>query len=287
MNSSIPMAWFNGRLRPASEPVISLDDRGVLLGDALFETVPVRNGRPFAWEAHIRRLEAGAQLTGIRPGLSRAEWTEALEQLLRANEALNGTVRLTVTRGVGRRGYSPNGADKPNRFLTWHPGDPPGVPHPGWRLRTSGLRLAADDPLGQVKHGSRLLNVLARGEAEAAGADEALLLDTDGKVVEAASGTVFWISGDQVHTPAAGAALPGITARQVAALLQAEERGVVPCPVTLEGLAKADAAFLTLSTLGVVPVTHLDGRPMGRHWLVEDLARRLDLAMESGVAPAP
>ena len=156
------IAWLNGRLLPESEAALPVLDRAVLYGDSLFETIPIRNGRPFQWQAHLDRLDAGAALTGIAPGLSHAQWTEALLAILTANHALHGAVRLTVTRGVGRRGYSPRGADSPNRILTWHPTEPANGPHPGWHVRTSRFRLAAGDPLSGAKHGSRLLQVVAR-----------------------------------------------------------------------------------------------------------------------------
>lgn len=275
------IAWLNGRLLPESEAVLPVLDRAVLYGDSLFETVPIRHGRPFQWQAHLDRLDAGAALTGINPGLSHAQWTEALRALLAANNALHGAVRLAVTRGVGRRGYSPRGADSPNRILTWHPAEPIERPHPGWHLRTSRFRLACGDPLAPAKHGSRLLQVVARAEAEAAGADEALLLDTNGCIAEATSGNLFWIDANAVHTPPPDApALPGITAACLRPLLAARGLDLRETRAPIDALRQSRGAFLTLSTLGIVPILSLDGValdvPAEVSQLAEDLLRWMD-----------
>jgi branched-chain amino acid aminotransferase len=269
-------AWLNGRLLPESEAVLPVLDRAVLYGDSLFETVPIRHGRPFQWQAHLDRLDAGAALTGITSGLSHAQWTEALAALLTANNALHGAVRLTVTRGVGRRGYSPRGADSPNRILTWHPTEPIERPHPGWHLRTSRFRLACGDPLAPAKHGSRLLQVVARAEAEAAGADEALLLDTNGCIAEATSGNLFWIDANAVHTPPPDApALPGITAACLRPLLAARGLDLRETRAPIDALRQSRGAFLTLSTLGIVPMLSLDGQPLPVPDIVPQLAEDL------------
>ena len=269
-------AWLNGRLLPESEAVLPVLDRAVLYGDSLFETVPIRHGRPFQWQAHLDRLDAGAALTGIVPGLSHAQWTEALAALLTANHALHGAVRLTVTRGVGRRGYSPRGADSPNRILTWHPAEPVEGLHPGWHLRTSRFRLACGDPLAPAKHGSRLLQVVARAEAEAAGADEALLLDTNGCIAEATSGNLFWIDADAVHTPPPDApALPGITAACLRPLLAARGLNLRETRAPIDALRQSRGAFLTLSTLGIIPILSLDGQPLPIPNLIGQLAEDL------------
>lgn len=285
MNPAI--AWLNGRLLPESEAVLPVVDRAILYGDSLFETIPIRHGRPFQWQAHLDRLDEGAALTGIASGVSHVQWTEALQALLTANNALHGAVRLTVTRGVGRRGYSPRGAHSPNRILTWHPAEPVTGPHPGWHLRTSRFRLAVGDPLAHAKHGSRLLQVVARAEAEAAGSDEALLLDTDGFLAEATSGNVFWIDADAVHTPPSDApALPGITAACLRPLLAARSLELRETRAPIEALRGSRGAFLTLSTLGVVPILSLDGQPLPIPNLIAELAQDLLCWMDQD-EPAP
>jgi branched-subunit amino acid aminotransferase/4-amino-4-deoxychorismate lyase len=174
----------------------------------------------------------------------------------------HGAVRVTVTRGPGRRGYSPREAGPANAFVVFHPGPEPCQPHPGWRLRTSSFRVPAGDPMEAFKHGSRLLHVLARGEAEAAGADEALLLNTLGEPAECASGNILWFEDETLcHVPAGSGALAGVTQQVVLNLATA--RGI-PWGAARPGKdfgerIKEGGALVVLSTLGVVPVLALDG----------------------------
>jgi branched-chain amino acid aminotransferase len=268
------ITWINGRLVPAAEASIPVTDRAVLYGDSIFETVPIRNGTPAQWAAHLDRLGRGEALTGIVSGLSPDQWSEALASLLRANSAVHGTVRMTVTRGSGPRGYSPRGSHSPNRILTWHPSDPPTQPHGGWHLRTCRFRVIADDPLAPTKHGSRLLQVLARAEAEANGADEALLLNTRGEVAETSTGNLFWIRNGTVGTPPGDSgALEGITARVIERSVRTHGWPFRGEPVTPEFLAGSDGAFVSLSTTGIIPVLSIDGRPMSSHPWIAVLAR--------------
>lgn len=271
---SAPIAWLNGRLVPLAEASIPVTDRALLYGDSVFETVPIRNGVPVQWPAHLERLGRGQEITGIASGLSPDQWTEALANLLQSNTAIHGTVRLTVTRGSGPRGYSPRGAHSPNRILTWHPSDPPIAPHAGWHLRTSRFRVVADDPLAPTKHGSRLIQVLARAEAEATGADEALLLNTRGEVAETSTGNLFWIRGETVGTPPRDSgALAGITARVIERAVRAHRWPFQTETLTPDALAGSDGLFVSLSTTGIVPVLSLDGVTVPAHPWIQILAR--------------
>ncbi len=268
------ITWINGRLVPASEATLPVTDRAVLYGDSIFETVPIRRGVPAQWAAHLDRLGRGEVVTRIASGLSADQWSDALKDLLHANSAVHGVVRMTVTRGSGPRGYSPRGSHSPNRILTWHPSDPPTQPHGGWHLRTSRFRVMANDPLGLTKHGSRLVQVLARTEAEASGADEALLLNTRGEVAETASGNLFWIRNGAVGTPPSeSGALAGITARVIERAVRSHDWPLLTEPATPEFLTGSDGAFISLSTTGIIPILSIDGHPMSSHPWISMLAQ--------------
>ncbi len=101
-------------------------------------------------------------------------------------------LRLTLTRGPGGRGYTPSGESKPTVVMTTHPA-PPSEKPVAWNLVTSSFRIAAADPLAAFKTTSKILHIMARAEAVEKGADEALLLNTDGEVAETASGNLFWV----------------------------------------------------------------------------------------------
>lgn len=296
MNPPPHLAWFNGRLVPADQPLLPLSDRGVLLGDSLFETIPVRHGLPFRWPDHLARLRVGADLTGIQPPQDDPSLTRALTDLLTAHHAGHGSVRLTLTRGPGPRGYSPRDAGPPNVFFTWHPAPLPPHPQPGCHLVTAPFNIPANDPLAHAKHGSRLLNILARAHAEHAGADDALLLDSQGHAVETAGANLFWFSHDILCSPPdSAAALHGITAgiiRSLAASLGFHQSRQL---VTRDELARSNGLFLTVSTRGVLPVLSLDQRPLPTHPLTQHLAQALIEIMDRecpppfrpGNAPAP
>jgi branched-subunit amino acid aminotransferase/4-amino-4-deoxychorismate lyase len=166
--------------------------------------------------------------------------------------------------------------------MTVHDLPPPLDPEQGWRVGVSPFRLAANDRLATHKTGSRLLNVLARAEAEARDYHEALLLNTNGEVVEAAGANVFWIKRDTVVTsPSALGALPGITRAVVLELCTTEGIPTQKRIATVDLIRSADAVFLTNSAQGVIDVasindTRLRGSPLVHRLreAYEDLLRR-------------
>lgn len=282
MNPSPKIAWLNGRLLPYAEARLPLSDRGLLLGDSLFETIAVCNGRPFAWEAHVERLLAGIRFAHFHEAPAPGLLAEAARRVVEAETAggatRHGALRITVTRGSGSRGYSPRNAGPCNAFVVFHAGHDLRAPHPGWRLCTSSFRLPHGDPLSPFKHGSRLLHVLARAEAEGRGVDEALLLNTHGEVAECASGNLVWFEGsDLVHAAPDSGALAGVTQGIVLQLATHEGLRVrpgSPSPSAREILVQGGGAVV-LSTLGIVPVLSIDGVPCRPRNELANLAKAL------------
>jgi aminodeoxychorismate lyase len=267
---------LNGQFVPASEAVVSAFDRGFLYGDGLFETLRVYCGRPFRWTKHLERLEGGAACLHLRLPYSADELKSAAEELIRRNQMPEAVLRLAVSRGPGERGYSIAGAARPTVVMSLHPAASLAeADRPRWRLLTSSWRVAVRDRLGQFKTSCRLVHVLARAEAELAGADEALLLDTDGQVVEAAGSNLFWIQGGVVCTvPLEAGALPGVTRSIVLELCAALPVAARQVPITPPRLLQADAVFLSLSTWGLVEAASLDGQTLGVSPLVQTLHQR-------------
>jgi len=173
-------------------------------------------------------------------------------------------LRLTLSRGVGVRGYSPKDADQPFLVMTLQPApriDPDSVPQ--WRLATASFRLAANDALAQFKTCNKLPQVLARAEAEAAGAHEALLLNTEGRVVEAASSNLFWIQDRAVCTsPLASGVLAGVTRLVVQELCHPLRLPFREYCLTPDQLRQAHGVFLSLSSVGIAEALSLDGRKL-------------------------
>jgi len=260
--------WVNGRLARAADARLDPRDRGFALGDGLFETMRAKGGAVLRIERHLARLRAGAEKIGLPLTWSDEELAGPIHEVLEANGLPEATVRLTLSRGVPRRrGLLPDPEPVPSLAVEARPfvGYPARLYETGMRAVTSRVPRNERSPLANVKSLSYLENVLARREAEAGGADEALLLNTAGLLACASAANLFLVVGGTLVTPGlASGALPGITRglvlNEMAPLtgLDAVERKVRP-----EELAEADEAFLTSALLGVMPLTEADGRPVG------------------------
>src|SRR5881397_1082892 len=269
------VVFLNGRFFAQDAAVVSVFDRGFLYGDGLFETLLVARGQPFLWDAHLERFARGADMLKLRPPLTSVEMRRAADRLIQLNALLSAVLRITLTRGPGPRGYSPTGVDNPTLAMTLHPAPRLNAKQPARvRLITSTYRVAADDPLANVKTCNKLPHILARAEADAARADDALLLNTRGHLAEASASNLIWISGDVLLTPPGGAgALMGITRGAVVELArklglatrQANEKPAV--------LRRASGVFLTNSIHGITEVVELDGKALRRSAVVARLQR--------------
>ena len=249
--------FLNGEFVPAERATVSVLDRGFLYGDGLFETMRVHRGQPFCWEAHLERFERGAAFLKIPLLFTREQLLAAAVKLIELNQLQEAVLRLMLSRGPGARGYSPRGANAPTTVMTLHPLP---LPPASVRLLTSTLRVAAGDPFAPYKIANRLLHIMARAEAEERGADEALLLNTNGHVAETASGNVFWTERGLVCTPHDDAgALHGITRGVVRELCGELGLPIESREATASQLQKADGVFVTGSVSGIVPVASLDG----------------------------
>lgn len=267
------IVFVNGQFVPEAAATVSVFDRSFLYGDGLFETMLITNGRPFRWMQHMQRLECGAEFLGIKIPFARDALARFAAELVARNPMSEALLRLTLSRGVGVRGYSTKGADNRTLVMSLHPIGAPnsdsarservsseiGAPL-RWRAHIARFRLPSGEAVAQFKTCNKLVQILARAEAEAAGADEALLLNTDGFVVEAAAGNLFWVKDGTVNTPPiAAGVLAGVT-REVVRELCAKLS--VPCHemnIRAGELAGADAAFLSLSSHGIVELTAVDG----------------------------
>lgn len=284
------VVYVNGELVPEAEARLSVFDRAFLYGDSLFETLRVCNGRVFRWNQHLDRLQRSAAALGFQLPIPPADLRRAARQLIEQNHCTDALLRLTLTRGVGPRGYSPAGAHSPSVVMSLH--ESPALepePVPRWRVVASQMRLVPGDRLAMHKTGSKLFQVLARQEAEAAGADEALLVNTNGEVAEGASANLFWVRGGVIYTaPTAVGMLPGVTRAVVLELCAQQGLTVKKRLLQLGQLVNSDALIFTNSAHGVVEGRVLDGHEFPGSELVGQL-RRLYVELvrkECGVTPA-
>jgi len=279
------LVFLNGRLVAEKQAVVSVFDRAFLLGDGLFETIRIFNSKPFRWQQHWDRLKHGADFLKIKLPLGQERLRRAALELIRKNRTPDALLRLTLSRGVGVRGYSPKGANRPTLVMSTHPAPPGGFKKaPTWTLVTSSLRLPADERLAGFKSCNKLPQIMARMEADAVRADEALLLNTDGFVVEGAASNLFWIKNGTILTsPLASGILPGVTRAVALELCRTLKVPVRQKNVRRQELLKADGVFLSLSSWGIVEANRLDGKKLKRSPLTRQIAKAYNdlLANES------
>ncbi|MGQ9371524.1 aminotransferase class IV [Azospirillum sp. ST 5-10] len=248
--------WLNGRLTAAEAARIDPADRGFTLGDGLFETMRVAAGRVRHRDRHLARLAAGAAALGIPMPYGADALADALARLVAAHGLAEGVLRLTVSRGPGARGVLPPATPVPTVLITAGPRPP--AAGPARAVIATVTRRNEHSPLSRLKTLNYLDSVLARREAAERGADEALLLNTAGRLAEASVATLFVVIGGRLLTPpVAEGALPGIRRAVILEGGDAAERPLAP-----GDLAAAEEAFLA-NSLGIRPLVAVDGRPVG------------------------
>ncbi len=207
--------YIDGQLYSREDARISVFDHGLLYGDGVFEGLRIYARRVFRLDAHLARLAASAHAIGLALPLDRGQLAEAVRETVRANRQSDGYIRLVVTRGDGPLGLDPTTCAHPRVIIIV--ADlavyPPALYESGVQVVTAATRqvpAASVDP--RIKSLNYLKNVLARLEAHAAGAAEALMLNADGFVAECTADNVFTVRDRVVRTPpATEGALDGIT----------------------------------------------------------------------------
>jgi branched-chain amino acid aminotransferase/4-amino-4-deoxychorismate lyase len=247
------------------------DDRGLLLGDGLFETVLFKAGRAVLWEPHLARLTRGCAALGLPAPVTDDLASQADAAIAAAGlGAARAAVRLTWTAGSGGRGLDRPSPLQPRLIVS---AAASALPESPARLVTSSVRRNEGSPASRLKTLSYLDNVLARREALAAGADEALMLNGRGHLASAAAANLFWIADGRLYTPALDCGvLDGIMRGQVIAAAGRVGAPVVEADVPSSDLKGAEALFLTSSLIGLRRVASLDGESCGDHPLLQTLA---------------
>ncbi|MFY9973735.1 MAG: D-amino acid aminotransferase [Chromatiaceae bacterium] len=267
--------YLNGDFVPLERATVSVLDRGFLFGDGVYEVIPSYGGHFLGLEPHLDRLAASLSAIRLDGPLSRGDWLQVLRRLIGPPPAPDQYVYLQVTRGAPpeRDHLCPEGVH-PTVFAMARPIKPRSP-----EIASLGVAcITRPDPRWSrcdVKAVSLLAAVLMRREAQDEDALETIMI-RDGLVTEGSSTNVFVISGDTITTPPRGPQiLSGIT-RELALILAAGAgMRFVEAPVTAETLWAADEIWLSSSTREVLPVTKLDGAPVGRG-VPGSLWRRMD-----------
>jgi branched-chain amino acid aminotransferase len=258
--------YLQNRFVPKEEAKISVFDHGFLYGDGLFETLRAYHGVIFRVSQHLERLARSAgRLELSHP--SRPELETILYGLLKRNAFRDALLRLTLTRGEGEIGLDPALCGKPTLVVTARPFT--GYPSEYYRDGVSAVIVevrrnatSALDPA--MKSTSFLNNVMAKLEAKKAGAHEGLFLNPEGYLSEGTTSNLFWVRSGKLETPSPSVGLlEGITREVVIDLARKKN---IP---TEEGFYKPDAffeaeeAFLTNSGFELMPLTRINGNPVG------------------------
>ena len=257
---------IDGVLKRPEEATVSVYDRGFLYGDSVFETIRTYGGVPFALEEHIARLAQSAERVGIELPIGRAELVREVETALRAADNPESYARAMVTRGSGPVGLDPSLAARPLRCILVEPLNPPPTEQyrSGLAVITVRTERAADAAHG-AKVGNYLASLLALRAAREAGAQEALIVDAAGCVLEATTSNVFAVERGALITPPEDAGiLVGITRRRLLEIAAEEAIEARSEPLDLARLLRADEVFLSSSIRELMPVVRVDDHPIGK-----------------------
>jgi branched-chain amino acid aminotransferase len=259
--------YIDGNFYPESEAKISVFDHGLLYGDGIFEGIRFYQGRVFRLEEHIARLWDSAKGIALDIPISASELTAATLETIRQNDLHDGYIRLLVTRGIGSLGLSPDSCRRPSIVIIAATIAlyPTALYEKGLNMITCATRRMAPAALSpRIKSLNYLNNVLAKIEAQQAGAAEGLMLNEQGYVAECTGDNLFILKGGRLYTPPVNAGiLEGVTRRVAIELAEKNGLIVVERDLTRYDIITADECFLTGTAAEVIPAVELDRRPIG------------------------
>jgi branched-chain amino acid aminotransferase len=265
-------AYVNGRVLPAEKATLSVFDRGLVLGDGLFETLRARDGKPEFIPLHYRRLAKSARRLRIGVPVTEGSLRAIIGELCRKSRLPDAAVRITLTRGRYAGGLAIDPKVAPTLIVVVMPVSPlpAEAARRGVKVAISSINKAAASGLDpRVKSLNYLANIFAKAEGDARGCYEAILLGPRGEIAELSTSSFFGVirEGDKdvvVTPPIDTGILPGIT-RQV--LLREMRRKKIPCregEVFPSDVRRMSEAFLCSSVRGPVSITRIEGRKVGK-----------------------
>jgi branched-chain amino acid aminotransferase len=259
--------WLDNKLVDEADAKITVFDHGLLYGDGVFEGIRVYNKRIFELEAHIRRLYESAKAIRLDIPMGRDKLIGAVEETVKANNVIDGYIRLVVTRGVGTLGLNPFVCESGRLFIIAD-----NIQLYPEELYEKGMKLISattvrNHPLAippQVKSMNYLNNILAKIEALDRDVPEAIMYNHEGYVAEATGDNVFIVKDEVIYTPPVEAgALEGITRGIVIRLAKEAKLEVVEKNLTRFDLYVCDEFFLTGTAAEVIGIVEIDGRIIG------------------------
>jgi branched-chain amino acid aminotransferase len=255
-----------GKLTHKDRAGVSPFDSAVQGGDAVWEGLRLHDGKVFRLDAHLARLRASARALAFSAIPPDAEITDEIRRTLDANGMRDGVhIRLTLTRGVKvTSGMDPRLNTAGPTLIVLAEFKDPVYDEAGITLITASVRRPAPDCLDpKIHHNNLLPSILAKIEANVAGADDAVMLDHRGFIAETNATHVFFAGGGELRTPTTVSCPEGITRAAVLELAAAAGIACATGDYTLPQLYAADEAFVTGTMGGLVPVLAVDGRVIG------------------------
>ncbi|MGH7789594.1 MAG: branched-chain-amino-acid transaminase [Candidatus Binatia bacterium] len=259
--------YIDGEFHPRETAKISVFDHGLLYGDGIFEGIRVYHRRVFRHAAHLDRLYASAQALALKIPLPPAEMQAAVEETVRRNRRDDVYIRLIVTRGVGELGIDPLSCPTPSVIIIVN--DVRVYPRElyagGINVMTSATRQVSHESVDpRIKSLNYLKNILAKIDAQQAGAHEAIMLNAEGFIAECTADNLFVVRGGTLLTPSPqDGALGGITRGVILELAGEARIAAAEARLTRYDLYTADEAFVTGTGAELMPVAVADGRTIG------------------------
>ena len=259
--------YINGKFYSEKNAKISVFDHGLLYGDGVFEGIRAYHGRVFKLKEHIDRLFYSAKAILLDIPMSHQELIDATIETCRKNNITDGYIRLVVTRGAGTLGLNPNRCSNPEVIIIADTIQlyPTSLYKKGMEIVTVATTRNHHNAVNPaIKSLNYLNNILAKIEANTAGYEEAIMLNSEGFVAECTGDNLFIIKSEHMYTPAlSSGALHGIT-RQTSIDLVGELGIATSEPnLTRYDLYNADECFLTGTGAEIVPVVKIDERKIG------------------------
>jgi branched-chain amino acid aminotransferase len=259
--------YLDGKLVDKADAKVSVYDHGLLYGDGVFEGIRAYSGKIFECEAHLDRLWTSAKAIALKIPISREQFRAALEQTIKASGLSDCYIRAVVTRGVGTLGIDPKKCSNPSVIIivdTIHV-YPPEMYAKGISVITASVIRNHPNAISpRVKSLNYLNNILARIEANDAGASEAVMLNHEGCVSECTADNIFIVRAGQAQTPTTSdGILEGVTRRVIMDLCGRLGIGCIEKRLQRYDLYAADECFVTGTGAEVMAVTRIDGRTIG------------------------
>lgn len=257
---------IDGEYVPEQDAKISVFDHALLYGDGVFEGIRIYNRRAFMLDEHLKRLYDGAKVIRLDIPLGFEEMKDRVRETVRKNDISDGYVRLVVTRGKGDLGLSPFKCSNPSVIIIASTIKiyPDEVYEKGLKVITVSTRRNNPDSLSpQIKSLNYLNHILAHLEVINAGADEGLMLNSQGYVTECVVDNFFAVKGGIIYTPPTNAgALDGITRQVVFKLCSELGIEIKEENLSLVQCYTAEECFLTGTAAEIAPITYIDERPI-------------------------